>query len=809
MIKLERVNKYFNRFKKNELHVVKNSSIELNNTGLVAILGPSGCGKTTLLNLMGGLDKVSSGNIYIDGKKITRRSSKKVDEIRNLNVGYIFQDYKLVESMTVYENVALSLKILGIKDKEEIKKRIMYTLDKVKMSRFKNRPVSMLSGGERQRVGIARALVKNPKIIIADEPTGNLDSKNSLEIMNIIKSISNKYLVILVTHEVDLAKFYADRVIELKDGLIVNDYENTNSSQLNYEIDNRIYLKEYKNITNLKKDNVNIDVYKDDLDDVNIKIVFKNNSIYIENKGNEKIEVVDSSHNIELIDDYKQQIKNTDIVSDFDIESVINKEYKNKYSSIFHLGSFIKDGFIKVRDYNMIKKILLIGFFLSGMFINYAISSSLASVNIEDKDFVTMNKEYLTAKVSNISLDTYLEMEKLNEVEYILPSNSIVNLKFKYDKYLQTQGSMGLLSGSLSSINLISKDDLILGRMPSNNKEIVIDKMVVEKFIKDGGAYKAGFEDAVDLLNHQVYLDYLEFIIVGITDLEENTIYTNKENFINIINSNVEEYNMYDDIVSQDKLIDYNLAIDSHIKLVKGHLPLNDYEVLVNEFYEYDMPLNKEINTMVNKHKLKVVGYYKNTLNNENYVMYTNNNTIKYQLITKTKYLSVLSNDKEDTINYFNNKMIDLKDSYKYSLDNYIYDKEESIKGTLITSSVILGISLIEILLMIRSSFLSRVKEVGIYRAIGVKKSDIYKMFTGEIIAITILASFTGISFMTYILYNIGKISYLQDMFMVNIFTYIISLLLVLIFNIIVGLIPVYNTIRKTPAEILSRHDID
>ena len=110
---------------------------------------------------------------------------------------------------------------------------------------------------------------------------------------------------------------------------------------------------------------------------------------------------------------------------------------------------------------------------------------------------------------------------------------------------------------------------------------------------------------------------------------------------------------------------------------------------------------------------------------------------------------------------------------------------------------------------MIRSSFLSRIKEVGIYRAIGIKKSDIYKMFSGEILAITFVASFTGIIFMAYILYNLSKISYLERMFMVNPFTLIISIIVVLIFNLVVGLLPVFNTIRKTPAEILSRFDVD
>ena len=226
MINIENVNKYFNKGKKNQIHVINNTTLSLEDSGLVALLGPSGSGKTTLLNAIGGLDKVNKGNIYINGKKITSKSSYKVDKIRNLNIGYIFQDYKLLDNLTVYENVAIVLKMLGIKDKEEIKKRVTYVLEKLNIYRYRNRPADMLSGGERQRVAIARAIVKDPDIIIADEPTGNLDSANTIEIMNIIKSISKDRLVILVTHEKELAMFYATRIIELEDGIIIKDYEN-------------------------------------------------------------------------------------------------------------------------------------------------------------------------------------------------------------------------------------------------------------------------------------------------------------------------------------------------------------------------------------------------------------------------------------------------------------------------------------------------------------------------------------------------------------------------------------------------------
>ena len=154
MVRLEHVNKYFNKNKKNEIHVINETSLEMEHNGLIALLGPSGCGKTTLLNVIGGLDKVKSGRVFINGVRITGRMSGKVDKIRNLNIGYIFQNYNLVDNMTVFDNVAIALRMVGVKDQKEIEDKVNYVLEKVGMYRYRNRYADMLSGGERQRVGI-------------------------------------------------------------------------------------------------------------------------------------------------------------------------------------------------------------------------------------------------------------------------------------------------------------------------------------------------------------------------------------------------------------------------------------------------------------------------------------------------------------------------------------------------------------------------------------------------------------------------------------------------------------------------------
>ena len=233
--------------------------------------------------------------------------------------------------MSVFDNIAISLKMNGLRNKEEIQKRVNYVLEAVNMYRYRNRPAGMLSGGEKQRVAIARAIVKNPSIVIADEPTGNLDGKNSLEIMNIIKAISKEKLVILVTHEVDLAKFYATRIVEVQDGKIVKDYENISKESLEYRLDNKIYLKDFKSINNLKDKKINIDVYSDDEEaEIAVKLVFKNGNIFIEAE-NKKIEVVDENSSIELINEHYQKIdKSIYEKYKYNMDEVVNKKYKTK-----------------------------------------------------------------------------------------------------------------------------------------------------------------------------------------------------------------------------------------------------------------------------------------------------------------------------------------------------------------------------------------------------------------------------------------------------------------------------------------------
>ena len=684
MLELKNLNKYFNRHKKNQLHVINNTNLTIGNTSLVALLGPSGCGKTTLLNTIGGLDKVRSGGIYINGKKINSIFNRRVDKIRNLNIGYIFQDYKLIDNMSVYDNVAIVLKMIGIKDKKEIKLRVEYVLEKVGMLRYKKRPASMLSGGERQRVGIARAIVKDPDIILADEPTGNLDSKNSLEIMNIIKAISRDRLVLLVTHEVNLAKFYADRIIELKDGTIINDYINELNDELDYRMDNRFYLKDFNNHLAIDKDGNNIQIYSNDNNKIKLEIVVENGNIYIKSNTSDKIEVVDDNSSIDFIDDYYKNIVKEDIDKyDFNFKNIINHNIKKKYSSILNPITLLINGFKKVIDYSVLKKILLVGFFLSGMFVMYSFSSIVASLTINDEDFISVNKNYLSVTLNKVKVDDYLNYEKIDNINYLLPGDSIVNFKVSYNDYYQTSIIDDTLTVSLSDIEMLDDNDLVSGRMPNDKDEVVIDKLSITKmFDNNNYAQMAGIIKVDDMLNRKIKIDNMEeFTIVGITDKKDPSLYVDKSLFINIIaNSNI-NYNYISEEIEEPYILDYELYKDK-IELKKGKSPDNDYEVIVNINNEESMPLNKGISTKVNGKKLKVVGYFYSK-NNYNYYL-VNNNTIKYNTISNKSNITIYANDKAKVLDKFRDLNLNINDSYIKSKNDYLKEKKEYIRNTLL-----------------------------------------------------------------------------------------------------------------------------
>ena len=221
MLKLFEITKEY-KVDEESVLALHNVSVEFRRNEFVSILGPSGCGKTTLLNIIGGLDRYTSGDIQIDGVSTEEYDDVDWDTYRNKRIGFVFQAYNLIPHMTVLKNVQLSLTLAGV-SKEEGRARAMEALRRVGLEKQAKKKPNQMSGGQMQRVAIARALVNNPDIILADEPTGALDSESGLQVMELLKEVARDRLVIMVTHNGQLAEEYSTRIINLKDGEIVGD----------------------------------------------------------------------------------------------------------------------------------------------------------------------------------------------------------------------------------------------------------------------------------------------------------------------------------------------------------------------------------------------------------------------------------------------------------------------------------------------------------------------------------------------------------------------------------------------------------
>ncbi|HOI46775.1 MAG TPA: ATP-binding cassette domain-containing protein [Bacilli bacterium] len=244
LIKLVDIHKIY-RTNNIGFHALKGINLELDRGEFVAILGPSGCGKTTLLNIIGGLDEPSSGDMVIDGKITTKFKDDEWDYFRNHKIGFVFQQYNLLDNLNIVENVALASKLQGI-TQHECMQKATDLLVQFGLKDHLHKTPKKLSGGQRQRVAIARALINNPDIIMADEPTGALDSKTSDEVMNLIKEISKDKLVIIVTHNKKIANSYADRVIRLDDGVITSDSKGESSSNQKVKVELKSKIEKTK-----------------------------------------------------------------------------------------------------------------------------------------------------------------------------------------------------------------------------------------------------------------------------------------------------------------------------------------------------------------------------------------------------------------------------------------------------------------------------------------------------------------------------------------------------------------------------------
>ncbi len=826
MIKLNKINKFYNKNKLNEIHVIDNTSIEFPEVGLVAITGPSGCGKTTLLNIIGGLDNFESGEIQFEENVISHYHPYVWDKIRNKYVGYIFQNYNLIIDKTVYENVEIALNMSGLYDKNEINERINYVLKTVGMYNYRRRNVQALSGGQQQRVAIARAIAKNPKVVLADEPTGNLDANNTFEIMSIIKKISQTCLVILVSHEKELVDFYADRVIELSDGKIINDYEHAGNRSLRHIDERDIYLKDL-----IKDDSLvehNIERYYDEEKDnsLSMQIIELRDSIYIKAKGTKKIKYLTPDTEINLIDDHYKE-KQTDDINEYEFDLNQFGEIKASQNrlSFIKFWSSLKNGFIKtLTRRKFIGRLFILVYFVVSAIVALQLATFGNMTNADPKDFLNVSRNLISIDVNDT--DKTINGSFVNDI-----LKDTDNIEFSY--YLKsaqatfalTEYYQGVTNVSISVYPIkeswANESDLIVGRMPADNTEVVIDKWIADEILENKQITDLNITDINDLVGYylrSIDQGALPFKIVGIIDTDSPIIVLDDDAILGFIESSI--YN------TRLNYFPYGVA-KGRVEITEGRGIQNNNEILIGENSDASTSYNVGDQILINGTSFEIVGkfiypndypgnmsYYDiivpNSLIEEQYLNILNLNQFEFSYYgTEEKGLYFFSDNMQKAIQDLQTNGYTAYSAFEYQQDIYHSQQLRDFQSNIRAVLIVLGGIVIYIFFMMRSSMLNRIKEIGIYRSIGASKLDIYKIFFGEILAFTTIGSLTGYVTMSILIWRVeAALGDIISTFYFPIYYFLGGIIAIYLINVIFGMLPIFTLLRKTPSEINSKYDI-
>ena len=485
MLELKHLTKIYSTKGGSETKALDDVSVSFGETGLVFLLGKSGSGKSTLLNLAGGLDEPTSGEVIVMGKSSRDFSGSDFDSYRNTFIGFVFQEYNVLNEFNVEDNVALALELQG-KTKE--KEKVRQILEEVELGAYAKRKPNTLSGGQKQRIAIARALVKDPQIIMADEPTGALDSATGKQVFDTLKQLSKTRLVIVVSHDREFAELYGDRLIELKDGKIISDMTKVKEEPKTMEGN---LTKIGENVLTIKKgkpDQKTLRAIEKFLEESDGDVILSKGAA--ENASFKRANHITEEGALERFDD-------TD-------ESALNiKEYEGEKTKFIrsHLpaGKAIKIGAssLKLKPVRLIFTIFLsvISFIMFGLFSTMMLydgdSVLINSFMQSDYDYVSLNKQYevtVTYYDDNYSYkyyrDTKFTPAEVKEVggagafgTYSVYLNSFKNIMFGIDKsdyYIPTVSSVGVLPENHA---LRSK---ITGSYPKEADEICISSYLLE-----------------------------------------------------------------------------------------------------------------------------------------------------------------------------------------------------------------------------------------------------------------------------------------------------------------------------------------
>ena len=760
MLKLKKINKSYTTGDFTQ-HALKDVSLEFRQNEFVAILGPSGSGKTTMLNVIGGLDKYDKGDLIINNKSTKKFKDSEWDAYRNNCIGFVFQNYNLISHINVLANVEMGMTLSGISAKTR-RKKALEVLKRVGLEEHAHKKPNQLSGGQMQRVAIARALANDPDIILADEPTGALDSKTSVQIMELIKEIAKDKLVIMVTHNPDLAENYASRIIKMKDGAIIEDsnpIEKEEKEETTYNIKKTAMsfltaLKLSLNNIKTKKGRTILTAFASSIGIIGIALILSLSNGF--DKQIEKFErntlssmpIIISEQSMNLDEETMAELEEDMVSTDNaypDTKFVIPEE--DIVETVIHQNNITNEfiNYLEDADSEII----------SG--ISYMRYTGLNLINNIDGKTTIID----TSRLNISSIPKSLDDAKQSVVEEkydILAGREAKN----YNELVLIVDSKNHISSNIiKALGLEAEDKISFDKILDAKMRLVLNK----DYYVNNGAY---FSINTDL--DKLYKNASELKVVGIIRLKED----------------FPSYMGMSGLAYTEELLDYVIEKNKHSEIVKKQEKI-EYNVLTGEPYDLSNPESKML--------------YDQTL------AYLGAESTPY-------YISVFPRDfesKEQVIKYLDkyNEDKELEDKIVYTdqaeiMSTLSNDIMDAITIVLVAfSGISLVVSSIMIGIIMYISVLERTKEIGILRSLGARKRDISRVFNAETFIIGITSGLLGILIARLLLFPVNalllELTNLENVAILNPVHALILITISIILTLIGGWLPAKMASKKDP----------
>ena len=746
-------------------------SIQFRQNEFVAILGPSGSGKTTLLNVLGGLDHYDSGDLIINGKSTKNFKAADWDAYRNNSVGFIFQSYNLIGHISIQDNVEMALTLSNVKKKER-RKRAREALKSVGLLEHAHKRPNQLSGGQMQRVAIARSLVNNPDIILADEPTGALDSNTSKQIMDLIQKIASDKLVIMVTHNQDLAYQYATRVIEVKDGKVVSDSnpltkEEQEEEQYKLKKTKMSFMEAlYLSFNNImtKKGRTLITAFASSIGIIGIALILSlSNGFDLQIDKFERgilsaMPIMISKQSMDLDEESLVQLTGEEQEKYPDKQTVIPKD--NALESLVHQNK-INDDYI---DYiENIPSDLVYGVSYTRMTALNVLTEHDGEVSVADTQDISFSAlpKSLDENTPNAAMEAYYDIlagtlpQKKEDIVLIVDASNRVNTEI-----LQLLG--------FDTMDEIPFDEII-------GKTIKV--ALNDDFYVKMGDY---FVRNPDL--QSVYDNSITLTVSGILRM--------KEDFPSYVASA--------SLCYTNELLDEVTAANNESEIVKAQ-QASDVNVLTGmPFSDSTGNPSSLSSTGMTMTKDTVLGYLGADQTPYMIYLFPKDFERKDELL---KYLDAYNDDKEDDDKVIYMDQAELISSMSSSIMSAVTIVLIAFSSiSLIVSSIMIGI-------ITYISVLERTKEIGILRALGARKKDISRVFNAETFIIGITSGLIGIGIALILTIPTNQIIYnlteLENVAILNPLHALILILVSMTLTMIGGFIPARIAAKKDPVEAL------